>query len=498
MKNFQQNKKKVSTKYSFRIISSFLLLPLLFLVSCSSQIASSPSDIPAGSVSIKTPKVESWSLENGLQVIYYQKKDVPVVSGTLYVPRGALSDDSGIVGLSGVMVKQMREGGIPGMSPDEFDAFLDSKAAGIEASQDDEVTSISFYSLSEDFDDLIKTFSDVIQKPEFDAGRLSLWKKLAKEEIRRRKDSPDTMAALSFKRLIYGEGSPWYKPLTSKDVDLIKESKMKEMHGRLFNPRGAYLILSGDLETEIIKSEVVKYFSRWENNKNKPLERFHLTKDNYQPPKGIFVLESNFEQASVITGHRSVPRDEVDLYSQSLFNRVLGSSGFGSLLFKEVRERRGLAYSVYGGFSSNMTEGIFRVVLGTKADSSLKALSTTFDVLKGVHNEPLPDDLVEAARSSITNSFVFKYEDPAYAAQRPTLLSLYGFPSDYDEKFIEEVKALEIEDLKDFSKNNLDPDNLLSVIVGNVNAKDIKAKVGPQVPVCVLRFDEKPVLGECL
>jgi len=498
MKNFQQYNNRVGVSYISRIIFSSLFLFFVFLVSCTSRLANSPSDIPAGSVSIKTPKVESWSLDNGLKVIYYQTKDVPVISGTLYVPKGALSDDSGIVGLSGVMVQQMREGGIPGMSPDEFDDFLDSKAAAIEASQDDEVSSISFYSLSEDFNDIIKAFSNVIQRPEFDAVRLSLWKKLAKEEIRRRKDSPDTMAALSFKRLIYGEDSPWYKPLTTNDVDLIKEPKIREMHTRLFNPKGSYLILSGDLESDQIKGQVFKYFSNWEDNNKKPLERFHLTKDNYQAPKGIFVLESNFEQASVITGHRSVPRDDVDLYSQSLFNRVLGSSGFGSLLFKEVRERKGLAYSVYGGFSSNMTEGIFRVVLGTKADTSLEALSTTFDVLNGVYNKPLPDDLVEAARSSITNSFVFKYEDPSYAAQRPTLLSLYGFPSDYDEKFIEEVKALKIEDLSEFSKKSLDPDNLLSVIVGNVNPKDIKDKVGHSVPVCVLRFDEKPVLGECL
>ncbi len=479
-------------------ICLFLFLASGFLGCGICNRISSPQDILPGTVSIKPPEVDRWKMDNGLEVVYYYRPELPLVSGALYLPKGSLSNDSGISELSGVMVQQMREGAIAELSPDNFDTLLDMKAAKIEASQDFEVTTVSFSSLSEDFEEIFSYFKRIVTAPVFNEGRLSLWKKLSKEGIRRRKDSPEVMASMLFTKLLYGENSPWYTPLSISSIDKISIDMMKRMHARLFVPEGAVLVLVGDLDGDKLKSEVENQFSGWKPLSGvKPLPRFTSFDQSYTPPRGIYVIESEFEQANIILGHKSLPRDSDTVFEEVFFNRVLGSSGFNSLLFKEIRERRGLVYSIRGGFDSSMIEGSFRVALGTRAESALNAFSTTYSLLKSVQEGYLPEEEVESSRVSITKSYVFKFEDPAYAARRPVLLDLYGFPKDYDTSFVDKINKISKEELLSYAENNLTPDAIFSVIVGKVNPEEVKSQVGDAFPVCRVSFDHEPHIESC-
>jgi zinc protease len=481
-------------------LQKIALIPimLLWLFGCHTG-PKLPFDIPSGNVSVQAPEVESWDLGNGLKVLYYQSKEIPLISASLYIPKGGLSNDTGIPELSYVTVQQIREGGVPGMSPDDFDFYLDSKAAKIESSQDNEITSVSFSCLSEDFDSILKHFSSIVISPNFDEKRLSLWKKLSKDAVKRRKDSPDGMASMLFAKLLYGEGSPWYHPLSRESIDMISRTNLSDMHRRLFSPEEAVLILTGDIEPSIIKDKVGQAFGSWNSDSSLPkLKRFALgNADEYRPVSGIYVIEGDFEQASVLLGHRSVNREETSLYTQGLLNRIIGSSGFGSILFKEIREKRGLVYSIHGSFNSSMTEGSFQVSLGTKVSSAIDALKSTQEILYKVQKGYLPENEIEAARVALTKSFVFKYEDPFYAAKRPTLLSLYGFPKEYDEEFVDQVMKVSKNDLLQYSKEYLKPDEMVSVIVGKISAEEIKSTIQKGIKVCRVTFDDKPVLDEC-
>ncbi|HMO17764.1 MAG TPA: pitrilysin family protein [Oligoflexia bacterium] len=503
-------------KHNFEMFLFFTFVSF-FLVSCSQisflsmGIPDSPQNIPTGSVKVSPPETLEWKLNNGLKVVYYQRAGIPITSSTLYIPKGSLSDDSGITGLSSVMVQQMREGGTRLMKPDVLDEFLDQKAASIEGSQDAEVTTFSFTGLSEDFDDLLKVFSQVVLEPSFDSGRLSLWKRLSEEEIKRRKDNPDLIASLAYQRLVYGELSPYSRLLTPESISQVTEKSLRAMHKRLIQPSDAVLIIVTDINSDFVKLAVEERFNSWTqfHIPGGGLDRFHgLDKGLLAPvpeAPGVYVVEANFEQASIITGHLGPKLSEVELYQQSLFNRALGSSGFGSLLFREVRDRRGLAYSVYGGFSNSITDGSFRVIAGTKVDRATAALTTIWEILNGIKKEPLSDDLVEPARQAISKSFVFKYEDPSYAAKRPTMLSIYGYPIDYDQVFVSKIEKVTTGDLQSFAKEHLIPDKLISVIVGQVRAEDVKNdlinyKTSDNTPVRVCRviFKDYPVLGDCL
>jgi zinc protease len=483
-----------------RLLSNLILflLPVLALNSCSQCRVRSPQDIKPGEVSIRTPEFEHWKMDTGLEVVYYYRPEIPLFSGSLYLPKGELSNDTGIPGLSGVVVQQMREGGIPGMTPDDFDSLLDMKAAKIEASQDHEVTSVSFSCLSEDFNEVFSYFRQIVASPRFDDQRLRLWKKLSKERIRRRKDSPDTMASMLFSKLLYGQDSPWYAPLSMNSVDKINLNSLQQMHRRLFVPEGAVLVLVGDIESEVLKSVLSSEFSGWKQDHSvKPLPRFVESDDTYSPPEGIYIIESDFEQASILLGHEGHPKENATVYEQVFFNRILGSSGFGSLLFKEIRERRGLVYSIYGGFDSSIKEGSFRVRMGTKAESAVVALTKTYDLLQSIKAGYLPEEEIESSRVATAKSFVFKFEDPAYAATRPVLLDLYGYPENYDEQFVERINSITRDDLYLYAENNLKPDRLFSVIVGRVNPEEVKSQVGDAFTICNVIFEEEPQIESC-
>ena len=209
----------------------FLIGLIAMLAGCSG-IANSPEKLGFGDISFSIPQAEEWQLPNGLKVYYYFNDELPQMRGRLYLPGGSLFNDSGITGLAAATGSQMREGGVPGLLPDQLDKRLDDLAASIESAFGDEYGTVSFFSLSEDFDEVFSLFGQVVREPVFNAQRLGLWKMLAAERIRRRRDKPKTMAAMAFADLVYGDESAYSKTTTFESVRFIGVSRISELQLR--------------------------------------------------------------------------------------------------------------------------------------------------------------------------------------------------------------------------------------------------------------------------
>ena len=162
-------------------------------------------------------------------------------------------------------------------------------------------------------------------------------------------------------------------------------------------------------------------------------------------------------------------------------NRILGS-GFTSRLFREVRSRQGLAYSVFGYFSANYDHaGIFYVGCQTRSESTVQAIQAMkAEVVKMTQAEVTVEEL-ELARESFLNAFVFNFDSRGEIVNRLMTYAYYGYPPDFLEKSKEGIEKVTQDDILRVAKKHLHPDQMQILTVGP--AQDFEEALSALGPV---------------
>lgn len=474
---------------SFRL---FFVLLIVFTSGCS-KLPNSPKELGLGEIEFDIPEAERWQLKNGLNVVYYHNDEIPQVSGTLYFPGGTLNDPSGIAGLPQAVGSQIRAGALASIKPDALDKRLDDLAASIESSFGEEYGTVSFFALEEDFDEVFSLFSQLVRSPAFDADRLSLWKRLATERILRRRDNPESMASMTFNRLLFGEDSAFTRASSQESLGKITREKMREFHRRFVRPDGAYLTITGSLSREEVEREIAAKFADWPAAE---FQRPALPRVEAKPMPGIYVLERDFEQATILIGHRGPSRHTEDIYPIKIYNHLFGHGGFGSILFSEIRSKLGLAYSVYGGLWPGVVEGQFQIFMGTRVSQAPLAITRSLELTKESIQEVPEEERFLDAKSAVTKSFVFKFADPSYVADRVAILELLGYPESYDRDYLENIRSVTPSTVLEAGQRWVHPEELLIVVVGKVSAEEVAKAFKGRFDVYRVGFDTKPIFGE--
>ncbi|MDD2941855.1 MAG: pitrilysin family protein [bacterium] len=472
---------------------SFCLLLLIF-PGCSlfDSVPQRPEGISSRDLSFKPAQPVEWHLQNGLRVMFLEDRELPMVSGTLYFLGGSVFDPKDRAGLASATGAQMRGGGVPGLLPQQLDAELDATGAAIESSFGEEYGTVSFSCLGDDLSRVFELFSSVVRNPSFNAERFKLWQKLAEEGIRRRADSPDVMAQMAFERILYGSNSGWRDRSTVVSVSAITLEDMKEFHRQYVVPHNAILALSGNISAAEARAMVEKFFVDWDG----PRTKLKFPEVHRVIKPGIYVLERDFEQANVVMGHFGPGRYEGSFPARAVFNRIFGLGGFQSVLMNEVRTKRGLAYSVYGGLFPGRSIGVMQIGLGTRNEEVVNAIESIVEVVGGLKKEPVSAESLEDAALAEKGSFVFNFKDPGAIVARRALLSLLDYPKDFDATYLDTVSALNPRSLHKETNKELRPGEMAIVVVGRVSAAELARKFSERTPVYHLEFTEQALVGK--
>lgn len=468
----------------------FLILSLV-LLGCSS-IPKRPDGLGVGPVEFTYESPLRWQLENGLIVYYLFDDELPQMQGTLYVRGGSYYEPAQQVGLASATGAQMRAGGTQKLAPAALDSRLDALGATVTSSFEGEFGSFGFYSLSSDFSEVFSIFSDVIRQPRFDTARLELWKRLVKEGIVRRKDDPGTIAGLTFQQLVYGQDSPYARAATQTSIDKLSVKDMTAFHQMYLRPNDSVLAVTGNMPVEEFKQFVQKHFADW---KKHPIALAPLPEVTAALEPGVYLLNKNFEQATMLVGHRGPIRLSPSMYTMRVFNTAFGYSSFSSVLFEEIRTRLGLAYSAYGGFEGEATTGQFQVSVGTRVAQAPLAWKEVVRLSEQARQE-LPDEArFQNAKDSAQRSYVFRFADASAIVTRAAMLEMLGYPKDFDATYLEKIRAVTRQDVKAFAAKEIDPKNFVTVIVGKISPETLRAQLGENVVIHEVSFDEVPIFG---
>ncbi|MCB1660329.1 MAG: insulinase family protein, partial [Pseudomonadales bacterium] len=184
------------------------------------------------------------------------------------------------------------------------------------------------------------------------------------------------------------------------------------------------------------------------------------------------------QQTHIMIGQATIRRDDPDYEALYVGNEILGGGGFGSILMKELREKRGLTYGVYSGLSPMQVEGPFIINLSTRNDQTEQSLALIRTNLQDFLRNGVTDEQVLEAKNNILGSFPLSTASNSNILAYLASMGFYNLPLDYLDSFNERISKVTAQQIKTAFNKHLNPNKMLTVTVGQgvSVAKNEKAK----------------------
>lgn len=419
-------------------------------------------------VTFIVPEVERVVLENGIIVYLLPDPELPLVTVSALIRTGAIYQPADKVGLAGLTGTVMRTGGTARLTGDQVDEELEFLAAHVSMGIGGESGTAALDILKKDLPRGLAIFADMLRAPAFEQAKVEQAKRQALEAIRRRPDSPSGIAAREFRKLLFGADHPLGRESTTETVERITRDDLVAFHRQFFAPNALMLGVTGDFEKPAMLDALRKAFGDWKPQTiSLPAIPPVTASSGPGASRSVNILRRDISQTHLRIGHLSVKEDDPDYFALALLEDILGGNSFTSRLFRDVRSRQGLAYSVGSRIvPGNAGPGIFVLHALTKGPSTYQALSSMLDHVERLRQEPVLTEELQLAKDAFLNSFVFSFADSGLIVGRLIALEYHGLPKDFLQRFRDSVVRLTKEDLLRVARAHLHPDRVIILAVG--------------------------------
>jgi len=420
--------------------------------------------------------IQHWTQAGGARVWLVESPAIPMVDVQIDFDAGARRDPAQQAGLAAVMAGMLSKG-VSARGPDSAldenqlgEAWADL-GASFGAGAGGDRMSFSLRSLTEP--DLLARAAALaarqIAEPSFPEAVWVRERERLAASIREANTRPATVAARAFGQAVYGS-HPYGYEMTEATLARIAVADLRALHERLVLPCRAKVSIVGALTREQADALVRQLLGR--------LPPGDAAACAPLPPVGeVAPLQAAQErrlpfdsaQAHVLIGQPGYKRDDPDFFPLLVGNYTLGGGGFVSRLTQEVREKRGLSYSVYSYFAPGLHAGAFTIGLQTRPDQAEQAVKVSRDVLAAyVAEGPTPEEL-KAAKDNLIGGFALRLDSNRKLLDNVANIAWYGLPLDYLDTWTKQVERVTAADVKAAFARKLQPDRMVTVVVGGAS-----------------------------
>jgi len=448
-------------------MKKYLIYATLFFVllsSCAWQggAMADPDDITYAPLRFEPPKAQRVELENGIVLYMLEDHELPLVNLSAVVRTGSFFDPPGEEGLAEMVGTVMRTGGTRSMTGDRIDEELDFIAGVITASVETDSCTLSLSVLQKDLDRGLGIFSDILMNPVFEQEKITLAKNLKKEELRRIRDNPQKIAFREFRRLMY-RGDPRGRLSSVESVERVKRDDLVAFHRQFFHPSNVMIAVSGDVKTGDIAEKIRNLLGGWDipggPEPSPPPPAY--------APAALKYIFKDTPQSVILVGHPAPGKGTPDYYAFEVLDFIIGSGGFRSRVFGEVRNRLGLAYSAGSFYSSRTHYGVFGAYAMANASSTLDALYAMTKILNEVKNKGVEPEELAWAKESIVNNFIFAFATPNQIVMRQMMLEYDGLPDNFLTSYKNNIEKVGLDDLRDVASRYLSGEGRVVLVLGD-------------------------------
>ena len=405
-------------------------------------------------------KIEQWTTPSGTRVQFVEARALPIIDVQVDFAAGSMFDPAGKSGLA-ALTRGALDLGAGARDETAIAEQMADIGASLGGGADTDRASVSLRTLSDPDKrqiafDILK---DVLQKPRFDPA---IFQREQARTVAALKDAltrPDTIAGKAFWAAMY-PNHPYGRQATPETVATVTRDDLTAFYARYYNAANASITLVGDLSHEDAERLAETLAGGLPKG-----ERAALPEAPKPAPGGVTKVAHPASQAHIYIGLPAIERGNPDFFPLLVGNYSLGGGGFVSRLMKEVRDKRGYAYSVYSYFAPLKQPGPFQIGLQTKRSQAKDAIKVARDVLAGFLKSGPTDEELEAAKANLTGSFPLRLDSNRKILDNVAVIGFYGLPLDYLDTYQAKVRAVTADDIRKAFARHVVPERLVTVTV---------------------------------
>lgn len=400
--------------------------------------------------------------DGGIEAWLVEDHTIPVITLDVGWRGGAAMDPDGKTGLAN-MVSGLLDEGAGEMDSLAFRAILENKAIGLSFDAGQDSFSGSLRTLTENKAQAFDLLRQAMTAPRFDDEPVERIRSQIVTGLTLDQEDPQIIARKRWNEIVFGD-HPYARPVTGTIESvrgLTKDDLRRFVADALVNDDRMKIGVAGDITAEELKPLLDKTFGAL------PTDGREVGIPDATPVTGrTEVVEKGIPQSVAVFGETGLPRDDKDFYAAYVVNYILGGGGFASRLMEEVREKRGLAYSVYSYLYPLDHAALMIGGTATNNARMKESLSVIRDVwAEMAENGPTEQELQDA-KTYLTGAYPLRFTSTGNISAILMSMQLDHYPIDHLQTRNDKIEAVTLEDAKRAARRLLDPDALTVVVVG--------------------------------
>lgn len=369
-------------------------------------------------------------------------------------------------------VTSMMDEGAGDLDATAFQERVQSLAMRMDFDASRDVMLGSIQTLSKNKDEVFDLARLAMAEPRFEESALARVKAQILAGLKYDENDPSTVASLAWHRLAFKD-HPYGRPVkgTEKSVAAMTTDDLHDYVRGVFARDKLVVSVVGDITPEELGPALDTLFGDLPQKSD--LREIVEAKPPLGPAREV--IKMDVPQSVAQFGFRGIPRGDDDFIPAYILNYIIGGGGFSSRLMEEVREKRGLAYSVHSNLYPYRHGAVFVGNVATKNEAVGQSLQVIKSELEAISEEGLTEDQLNAAKAYLTGAYALRFESSSGIASQLLWIQIEDLGIDYIAKRNALIEAVTLEDVKRVAKRLLAPDQLITTIVGRPTEEPVPA-----------------------
>lgn len=408
---------------------------------------------------VEVQRVES---KDGIVALLVEDHTNPIINLKLTFRGGSAHDPIGMGGLAD-MVSSLLDEGADDLDSQAFQGRLEDLAIGLRFSANRDTFGGTLTTLTVNRDEAFSLLKIALTEPRFDEEPVARIRSQILAGLRHESEDPDAIAGKTLFKTMFGE-HPYGRPSggTMETIEAISADAMRTFVSERLAKDNLVLGVVGDISPAELAPLLDSTF------RNLPEHaKSWLLPDVKAPDKGQQVIvHKDVPQSAILFAQNGLRRDDPDFYAAYVMNYILGGGGFTSRLYSEVREKRGLAYSVYSYLWPYEHTALILGGAGTANARVGETITVVREEWRRLAEQGVSAEELADAKTYLTGSYPLRFTASDKIARMLSGIQLDNLGMDYFDKRNDYIDAVTLDDVNRIARQWLDPDRLTIVIVG--------------------------------
>jgi zinc protease len=418
---------------------------------------------PEGSAAkpFTVPASETYILPNGMKVTLVPYGIIPKAAVSVAIDAGSLNEGKNRVGVADLIGELLKEGTAT-LTSQQLAEQTARMGSTLNVVVGADQTKLSLDVLQEFAPEAVRLLADVVEHPRLPESELARLKNDGLRKIAVQTSQPQTVAAMHFRKLLYGD-HPYGTLLPTEDeVKKLTIQDVKDYYGSNFGAQRAHLYVAGKFDASAVKKSIQENFGNWAKGPARIA--------NVPSPKAKKVLDvidrPGAPQSTLLVGLPVAPPSSPDAIPLAVTNALLGGS-FNSRITSNIREQKGYTYSPFSEISRRYHDAYWAEHADVTTKYTGLSLKEIFLEIDRLQKEPPSAAELKGIQNYLSGIFVIQNSSREALISQLQYVDLQGLGNDYLKNYVQRVNTVAPVDVQKLTTEYIKPEEMILVVVGD-------------------------------